>query len=377
VDKVIDLLDGEFGKEEPLSKSRGKVHEYLGMTLDFSNPGQVMVDMSDYVRYVIADMPDDMKGTAATPAAAHLFSVNEGEPVLLPLAEKEIFHRMVMQLLYLCKRGRPDIQTPIAFLCKRTSMPDKDDYKKLTRVMRYLQGSEDLVLSLSASGSGVIEWWVDASYGVHKDMKSHTGGTLSMGKGSIYSMSAGQKITACSSTEAELIGVHDVLPQMLWTRNFLMAQGYKVVDNVLYQDNKSTILLATNGRASVGKRSRHINIRYFFVKDKVANKEMRIEYCPTLDMLADFFTKPLQGNLFYKLRDQIMNIDPSSRHHSSHRSVLKSIDSSKDPEKDDVTDNGAKASAEPRTYKSILLSTLKKTNAEISPRTLRKTVVFR
>ena len=65
-----------------------------------------------------------------------------------------------------------------------------------------------------------------------------------------------------------------------------------------------------------------MNIRFFFVKDRVDKKEIRIEYCPTEKMRADYFTKPLQGKLFYIHRDDIMNIDPSSPYHSGHRSVL-------------------------------------------------------
>jgi hypothetical protein len=110
---------------------------------------------------------------------------------------------------------------------------------------------------------------------------------------------------------------------MMWTGYFLKAQGITVVDTVLYQDNKSSILLEKNGKASSGKRTRHINIRFFFVADRVANGDLRIEHCPTEDMVADYFTKPLQGAPFYKLRDQVMNIDSSSPYHSSQRSVLK------------------------------------------------------
>jgi hypothetical protein len=88
------------------------------------------------------------------------------------------------------------------------------------------------------------------------------------------------------------------------------AQGYKIHDNVLYQDNKSSILLETNGRGSSGKRTRHINVRYFFVADRVKSKEIRIEHCPTGIMVADYFTKPQQGLLFRQMRDMIMgNID--------------------------------------------------------------------
>ena len=78
----------------------------------------------------------------------------------------------------------------------------------------------------------------------------------------------------------------------------------KVKETFVYQDNMSLMLLEKNGRSSSSKRTRHMNIRFFFVKDQVASKEIRIEYCPTKEMVADFFTKPLQGSQFYKLRDQ-------------------------------------------------------------------------
>jgi len=197
-----------------------------------------------------------------------------------------------------------------------------DDYKKLARTIQYLKETIDMPLILKDDGSGSLQWWVDASFGVHPDMKSHTGGTFSMGKGSIYSTSTAQKIVARSSTEAELIGVHDVLPQILWTIYFLREQGITVNETVLYQDNKSAILLEKNGRASSSKRTRHILIRYYFVKEHVGNGNIRIEYCPTKQMVADFFTKPLQGSLFFIMRDWVMNLDSSSIYHSSHRSVL-------------------------------------------------------
>jgi len=99
-------------------------------------------------------------------------------------------------------------------------------------------------------------------------------------------------------------------------------QGVKIDDTILCQDNMSSILLGKNGRSSSSKRTRHMNIRFFFIKDRVESKEIRIEYCPTAETVADFFTKPLQGKQFYKLRDKVMNIDSNSKYHSNHRSVL-------------------------------------------------------
>ena len=71
-----------------------------------------------------------------------------------------------------------------------------------------------------------MRWWSDASYAVHEDMKCHTRATLSLGKGEIYSVSWKQRLVAWSSTESELIGVYDVLPQILWTEQFLEVQGW-------------------------------------------------------------------------------------------------------------------------------------------------------
>ena len=91
---------------------------------------------------------------------------------------------------------------------------------------------------------------------------------------------------------------------------FMSMHEYTIKNNVLYQDNQSTILMLKNGRNSCTGNSRHIHIRYFFVKDRVDKKEVKIEYCPSLDMLADFFTKPLQGKLFLKFKEVLMGHKP-------------------------------------------------------------------
>jgi KUP system potassium uptake protein len=154
-----------------------------------------------------------------------------------------------------------------------------------------------------------VKWWVDASFAVHTDMKSHTGGTLSLGKGSVYSTSTRQKLNTKSLTEAELVGVDDVMPLiLLWTCYFLDAQGYGVKENKVFQDNQSAILLEKNGWCSSSCCTHHINIHYFFVTDRIQSKELSIEYCPMEEMLADMFTKPLQGSTFSHFRAAVVNL---------------------------------------------------------------------
>jgi len=133
-------------------------------------------------------------------------------------------------------------------------------------------------------------------------------------------MSVWQKINTKSSTEAELVGVSNTLSIVLWTRNILLEQGFNVSDNVIYQDNQSAILLEKHGCNSCGS----INIRYFFVTDQIKSGEVPIEYCPTSSMLADFFTKPLQGAQFRQLCSAKMNLESDHKEQSlgGHKAPL-------------------------------------------------------
>jgi len=111
----------------------------------------------------------------------------------------------------------------VAFLCTRVKCPDADDYKKLTRVIQYLRGTQELTLTIEPNEHP--NWWVDSSYAVHPDMRSHSGIVMMLGKGAVYSSSCKQKLNTKSSTEAELVGIDDAMGQVLWTRHFLAAQG--------------------------------------------------------------------------------------------------------------------------------------------------------
>ena len=95
---------------------------------------------------------------------------------------------------------------------------------------------------------------------------------------------------------------------ILWTRLLLEAQGYYVTDNIIYQYNKSAILLENNGKASSGKRTKHINMRYFFVTDPIQKGDVSVEWCPTGYMTGGFFTKLNQGSHFKRFRNVIMGI---------------------------------------------------------------------
>ena len=114
-----------------------------------------------------------------------------------------------------------------------------------------------------------------------------------------------------SSTESEVVGGHDVSPQILGTSNFPSEQGFKVTDTVLCQDTSAQYYWIKMEEPPVQRGPSTMNIRYFFIKDCVKAGDLRIEYCPTEEMVADFFTKPLQSSLFRQLTARIMNYESS------------------------------------------------------------------
>lgn len=276
------------------------------MTLDFSKKGKVKIRMDEYVQRMLDDFPVKFKEDEKqeTPAASNLLEVGKGSK--LDTKRHEIFHSFVAKNLFLSKRARLDIAPTVAILASRVQAPNQSDWNKLVRLMRYLHSTKKWHLTLSADDLRVIKWYIDASFAVHPDFKSHTGAVMTMGTGTMQAQSRKQKLNSRSSTEAELIGVDDAITQVLWTKQFMEAQGYPIEKNILYQDNKSSILLETNGSSSAGKRSRALNIRYFFVTDQVQLGNVSIEYMPTDEMWADYMTKPLQGEKFRKFRGLIL-----------------------------------------------------------------------
>ena len=308
VTSTITFLESKFGK---MTVTRGKEHEYIGMKIRFNGDKTVSVSMAQHIDEALAAFPETISKATTTPAKKDLFEIDETSDRLDPQLA-EVFHSVTAKLLFTAQRARIDILLPVAFLCTRVSHPTDQDWQKLKRVLQYLLGTRDLELILgmnAADGSfATLTAWVDASYGVHPDKRSHTGGTMSFGRGAFSCKSKKQKINTKSSTEAEVVGASDYLPNMLWAKNFLEAQGISLANNniVFNQDNQSAIRLETNGRASAGQQSKHIDNRYFWITDRIKQKEISIQYCPTEQMIADFLTKPLQGALFNRFRSILL-----------------------------------------------------------------------
>ena len=198
----------------------------------------------------------------ATTAPNNLFKVDE-DTVKLEQPFAKAFHNITAKAIYVTKRARPDISLAVAFLTTRVQGSNIDDWHKLHHMLEYLRSTRDLPLILGAVGSGVLSWYVDASFAVHPDMRGHTGRVMTMGRVYPLDNSTKHELNTRSSTESKIAAVDNLIPQILWARLFMKAQGFKVRDNIIYQDNNSAILLETNGQSLSSKRTKHINIRYY------------------------------------------------------------------------------------------------------------------
>ena len=165
--------------------------------------------------------------------------------------------------------------------------------------MRYVCGTKERGVVFSPGKSGIeVSVLIDAAYGVHPDGRSHTGSCVVVGDlGAVHCKSSKQQIVTKSSTEAELVALSDSANQALHIRNFLLAQGHPCGPVTIYQDNMSCMALIDRGR-SAAERTRHIAIRYFWVKERVDKGEAVIVHMGTAAMFANLLTKPLQGVQF-------------------------------------------------------------------------------
>ena len=301
VTNVINDISKHFGE---LTVSRGKKHDFLGMDIEIKDR-KVFISMKNQIAEAIEWGATQSGRKPVTPVTNDLFlKTDQAED--LSIERSDNFHSIVQKLLYICKRGRPDIEPALSYLCTRVSNPTVEDEKKLFRVLDYLTNTLDDVRIIGASSLDNLYMWIDASYTTHPNMRSHMGGAMSFGTGIIHGKSSKQKLNTKSSTEAELVVVSDYIPYHVWIINFLRHQGYEIKNKILYQDNESAIKMEVNGRNSCTGNSRHIDIRYFFIHDRIKSGNLDVVYCPTEKMLADFFTKPLQGKIFKNFRSAIM-----------------------------------------------------------------------
>ena len=288
-----DHLNGNFTN---ITVCNGSHHSYLAMNIVLGAEG-ITVDMCAYIDKCLDGR--NVGKRVSSPARDDLFDEpEESEP--LDNTSKVEFHSTVAKLLYLAKRTRVECLCAVSHLSSRVAHPTVDDEKKLIRILSYLAHTRDRKLSFKYGGQVTMEAYIDASFGGHADCRSRTGVMLLMSGGCVGAWSAKQKLNTKSSTEAEIVGLSDGLSHVIWARELLLAQGYVLPPTKIHQDNQGVISIMGGGR-SPKHRTKHLDIRHFFVRDRVSTGDVVLCYCPTREMIADMLTKAVNGELFQYL----------------------------------------------------------------------------
>jgi hypothetical protein len=315
-DELETLLIKEY--KEISVEGGGDTINYLGMRFIFDRSNNsVSIDQKGYVEDLIKTF--NISGTAVSPATSNLFEdieENDGDNngTTNEQSNKE-YASKVMKLMYLAKRTRPDILLAVSYLSTKIQKPRSIHFKHLNRIYRYIASTPIMGITLKPT-SLQLHAYVDAAYSVHsEDFHSHSGVMFSLGSdgGPIFAKSVKQRMISRSSTDAEVIALYDTLPDMIWLRTLLIElcptrQDVKM-PIIVYQDNQSTITLCQNGISGRKGKSKHMLLRYYYIKEKIANNEIEIQYLSTTAMIADILTKPLNGKQFLLLRKSLLNQD--------------------------------------------------------------------
>lgn len=310
VDDELGIIIGDKHNDELLTALQeifpGEVtsrpaNSYLGMMFEHDKEGrEVRVSQKAYWEQALEKYGLTGLRVATSPAADDLFEDStKTEPVCA-----KTYQSMVMTAQYGAAFTRPDLRLAVAWLATKCQAPTEGDMEKLLRVYAYVKGTLDLPLVLKPKDLQ-LTMYADASFAVHKDMKSHSGIVIMLGGAPIFVKSTKIKSVKISSTGAETAALCEGCTYLLWIQGLLTELGYPPdVPMVVYQDNHSAI--AQSGDECTFRRSKQDLIQMAFVRELVADKVIKVVYCPTEEMVADLLTKPLQGALFRKLRAKLM-----------------------------------------------------------------------
>jgi hypothetical protein len=175
-------------------------------------------------------------------------------------------------------------------------------------VFRYLQATptHGIRFSGSDSNNGKLLGYSDADWASDIETRRSTSGYVFMLNGGCISWrSKKQRTVALSSTEAEYMALSEAVQEAVWLKAFVYELGEDTGNSgiTVYEDNQGAIALAKN--PEFHKRTKHIDIRYHFVREKVESGQVLLEYCPTQEMLADIMTKPIAAPQFDALRTKL------------------------------------------------------------------------
>jgi hypothetical protein len=282
-------------------KDLGKLHHFLGMKIvQDESTGNVWVGQQVYTENLLRKFGMESAKPVATPvdSSTKLVKATANDECI----DQQKYQSAVGSLLYLAMATRPDITFAVSNVAKFFSHPTTQHWTAVKRIMRYLRGTADYGLAFTPDASGDCVGYSDADWGGDLDDRKSTSGYLFLISGGAVSWrSKKQTCVALSTAEAEYVALASAAQEAIW-----MSQLTAVLEDrpqeatTLFEDNQSAISMTKNPQFH--GRSKHISIKYHFIRDQVEKGAVELKYCPTKEMVADMLTKGLPKEQFMKLR---------------------------------------------------------------------------
>ena len=285
-------------------KDMGELHYFLGVKIvRDSQAGTIWLGQPSYSENIVQDFNMENVNVCRTPTNPSLKLTKADETSTY--ADTEKYQSAVGKLLFLSTRTRPDIAFAVSTVAKFTSNPTEQHWKAVKHIIRYIAGTINYGLMFTRSETTDCTGFSDADWaGDVDDRKSTSGYIFSVGGAPVSWKSRKQSCVALSTAEAEYISLTIAAQEAIWSNRLLselQLQKEPLEPAIIYEDNQSAISMAKNPQFH--GRSKHIAIKYHFIRDEVKNGAIKIQYCRTNDMVADMFTKGLYADQFQKLRD--------------------------------------------------------------------------
>jgi hypothetical protein len=313
--ETLDWFNEEVKKRYTITVNR-PLDSYLGMNISRDwEKKTITVNQPGYIDKIVErfGIADKMAGSALPDTPMKVISNfvkdmgSTASETLLTEQERKVYMEKVGSIMHATVHCRPDLSFCTSIAAQKLVKPCRGDMELVDRILSYMYATREHGLTFTGKGGVKLSMTVDASYAEHPDRKSHYGISLHVGdeSGSVQTVSKKTKMTVLSSTEAEYIGMCEGAKIIAWARQFLDELGFPQSDpTVMYEDNKSAIHMVEQGNDK--GRTKHIDVRYHYIREMVAEKMIRVEYLCTQDMIADMLTKPLTKKQFRKLCTKLM-----------------------------------------------------------------------
>lgn len=284
----------------------GEIKHYLGIEIMKEADGFYSLNQSGYINKITHEFGlSDAKISNVPIQVNYGKDVAKGDDGLL--TSNMQYQRLIGCLLYISVNTRPDIAAGVSILAQKVSQPRIEDWNELKRIVKYLKGTSNIKLVLGKTNEHeLIYGYADANFAENKSDRKSNGGYVFILNGGVISWTCRkQSCVSLSSTEAEFIALSEACKEALWLRRVLADMKIDINEPIkIYEDNQSCLKLIVDEKLS--NRTKHIDTRYHFVKDHIDKKLVACVFCPSEEMLADLFTKPLPVSKFEKLRNTFL-----------------------------------------------------------------------